>query len=176
MAAEQWPDILNDVIMLLQKHVDRQGKGIFSFREVLKGTKYERQSVTILKYLSGLGVLVRGKRTEGRQFSWQLKPRKVTLRDVRRVRTANSTSAKAISRNGVKAKSKVAVKTQTISLEKSMDRTRRNAKSSSLHNSIKAVEALSKQNRQLRNKVAELEAELAEMKDFAERITTLVNA
>jgi hypothetical protein len=85
-----WVVILNSVLVILRQQVDENGDGVFSLSGVLKGTEFERQTVTITKYLQDIGLLTRGKKTPAGAFNWHLvTDRKVTLTDVRKSRAKN---------------------------------------------------------------------------------------
>jgi len=86
-----WVVILNSVLVILRQQVDENGDGVFSLSGVLKGTEFERQTVTITKYLQDIGLLTRGKKTPAGAFNWHLvTDRKVTLTDVRKSRAKGS--------------------------------------------------------------------------------------
>ncbi len=91
MALADWPGILNAALVILRQQVDENGDGVFSLSGVLKGTEFERQTVSITKYLQDIGLLTRGKKTPAGAFNWHLvTDRKVTLTDVRKSRAKNS--------------------------------------------------------------------------------------
>jgi len=88
-----WVVILNGALVILREQVDENGDGVFSLSGVLKGTEFEPQTVTIMKYLQNLGLITRGKRTPAGAFNWHLvTDRKVTLAMVRKARAASSKS------------------------------------------------------------------------------------
>ena len=91
-----WVVILNAVLVILREQVDEKGDGVFSLSGVLKGTEFERQTVTITKYLQDIGLLTRGKKTPSGAFNWHLvTDRKVTLAMIRKARAASSKSKPA---------------------------------------------------------------------------------
>ena len=91
MAVQDWPGILNNVLVVLREQVDESGVGVFSLSGVLKGTEFEKQTNTVSRYLQELQILTRGKKTSGGAYTWHLvTDRKVTLTDVRKVRKKNS--------------------------------------------------------------------------------------
>lgn len=105
-----WVVILNSVLVILREQVDESGHGVFSLSGVLKDTEFERQTVTITKYLQDIGLLTRGKKTPAGAFNWHLvTDRKVTLAMIRKARAASSKS------KPVKAKVQTTKKTTTKS-------------------------------------------------------------
>ena len=111
-----WVVILNNVLVILREQVDENGYGVFSLSGVLKGTEFERQTVTITKYLQDIGLLTRGKKTPAGAFNWHLvTDRKVTLANVRKARAASSKSKPAKAK--VQTTKKVAEATATPKVE-----------------------------------------------------------
>jgi hypothetical protein len=91
MALADWPGILNAALVILRKQVDANGYGVFSMVDVFKDTEYRKQVPTISRYLQTLGILTRGKKTAAGPYAWHLvMDRKVTVADVRKVRTASA--------------------------------------------------------------------------------------
>jgi hypothetical protein len=177
-AVAEWPGILNAAQDILKKHVDANGNGVFSFTAIFEGTAYQRQTPSINRYLQELGILVRGRRTAEGAFNWTLKPRKVTVADVRKARAKRPTPTKT-----ARTKSKVR-KPRTVKITAStpesppIPASSKGSKKVPLAESVpmllEVVETLRKENDALKARIAELEAHGLISDEIADRVSKLI--
>lgn len=176
-AVADWPGILNASQDIIKKHVDDEGKGVFSFTSIFEGTAYQRQTPSINRYLKELGILIRGRRTAEGAFNWTLKPRKVTVADVRKARAKRPTATKTIRTKSRARKPRTSKITASTPDSPPIPASPKGSKKVPLAESVpmllEVVETLRKENDALKARIAELEAHgLSD--EIAERVSKLI--
>lgn len=176
-AVAEWPGILNAAQGEIKKHVDANGNGVFSFTNIFEGTQYQRQAPTVSRYLQDLGILIRGRRTAEGAFNWTLKPRKVTVADVRKARAKRPTATKTIRTKSKARKPRTAKITASTPDSPPIPASPKGSKKVPLAESVtmlvEVVESLRKENDALKARIAELEAHgLSD--EITERVSKLI--
>jgi hypothetical protein len=173
-AVAEWPGILNAAQDIVKKHVDANGNGVFSFTSIFEGTAYQRQTPSINRYLKELGILIRGRRTAEGAFNWTLKPRKVTVADVRKARAKRPTATKTTrTKPGRKPRTAKITTPDSPPIPASPKGSKKVPLAESVPMLVEVVESLRKENDALKARIAELEAHgLSD--EIAERVSKLI--
>jgi hypothetical protein len=179
-AVAEWPGILNPAQEIVKKHVDAKGNGVFSFTKIFEGTQYQRQAPTICRYLQDLGILVKGRKTAGGAFNWTLKPRKVTVADVRKARAKRPhTDTFKNTRTRPKARkprtAKITASTpDSPPIQASKKVPKKLPLTESLPMLLEVVETLRKENDELKSQIKELKARNLSDDVIADRVSKLI--